>query len=152
MHLASIEAIKLFQAHKFSKDSHGEELHETQTGILTGSTDRTMRLWYYAQTDRNAVANKNLTLKQSYRNHTQSVTCVSFNDATNSPILSAGWDGTIRIYDDVAERLSLTGHKGAVRALAVASDQSFVASAGNDGTIRFWRTLPERAEVKEDKK
>jgi WD40 repeat protein len=147
MHLGSIEAIKLFQAHKFREDAH-----EVYTGILTGSTDLTTRLWGYEHLDRNAVGNKNLILERSFRNHTQAITSVSFNEVSNSPIISASWDGTIRIHDQFAERLSLTGHQGAVRAIAVAGDQSFVASAGNDGTIRIWRTTPERGALKVEMK
>ena len=37
------------------------------------------------------------------------------------------------------ECCTLLGHQGPVRALALASDQSFLVSAGNDGTLRIWR-------------
>ena len=60
-------------------------------------------------------------------------------------LISVSHDKTIRIWDLAQERLTLTGHQGAVRAIAVADDQSFLASAGNDGTIRIWRTLADTA-------
>ena len=56
-------------------------------------------------------------------------------------LASAGWDGTVRIWDAATgrERAVLSGHAGPVAAVAVAPDGSWLASAGGgDGTVRIW--------------
>jgi WD40 repeat protein len=69
----------------------------------------------------------------------------SVNDVSFSPddklLLSAGADGTIRIWD--ARRAFrplrvLHGHDGAVNAATLTPDGRHVLSAGTDGTIRVW--------------
>ena len=55
-------------------------------------------------------------------------------------LATASDDGTVRIWDPHTgqARHTLTGHTGAVRALAVAPDGTWLASAGDDGTVRIW--------------
>jgi WD40 repeat protein len=140
MHLASIDSIALFEALMQTKD----EDHESLTGIVTGSADQTVRLWAYDHHSRDAAGKKSLFPIRTFRAHTDQVSAVAYNKSRNSMVFSASSDGSIKIFDRDHERLTLTGHQGAVRAIAVAADQSFLASAGNDGTIRIWRTLGER--------
>ena len=52
---------------------------------------------------------------------------------------SASMDGMVKLHDGIGERFTLAGHNGAVRALVIAADQSFIVSAGDDRTIRIWR-------------
>lgn len=54
---------------------------------------------------------------------------------------TGGEDSIVRIWDSVATqpRLSLEGHRGAVRGLAF--DGVYLASAGDDGVIRLWDWL-----------
>ncbi len=57
-------------------------------------------------------------------------------------LVSTGDDGTIRIWtvqseESVAAALTLTGHTGAVNAIAVSED-GMLFSASDDGTIRVW--------------
>jgi WD40 repeat protein len=144
LHAGAIESIGLFLI-ATRDDEHAEHY----TGIVTGGTDRTMRLWKYNHNDRSPVGKA--TKFQEYHSHTQPLTSVT-SHGKNGLFISSSWDGTIKLYDMISERFTLVGHQGPVRAIAIASDQSFLASAGNDGTIRIWRTLLERGAVKGEPK
>jgi WD40 repeat protein len=136
----SIEAMSLFPI--LSRDA---ENPVRITAILTGGTDQVMRLTTYNQREREL--NAKVSKGRSFRSHLQPITSIAFamvhqerpgvGEKGEDMLVSAGWDGAIRIYDLAGERLTLTGHVGAVRAIVVGDD--FLASAGNDGTIRIWR-------------
>ena len=71
--------------------------------------------------------------------HARAVTASTFGqDGTR--LLSAGWDGTLRLWDAVtgAELLSCRGHKGEAYACAFAPRGAHLLSAGQDGTLRLW--------------
>jgi WD40 repeat protein len=55
-------------------------------------------------------------------------------------IVSAGDDGTVRIWDSQSgqELLRLVGHAGWVRCSAYAPEGDRIVSAGDDGTLRIW--------------
>jgi len=58
-------------------------------------------------------------------------------------LASAGWDGTVKVWDvaDTSKpslRHTLIGHAGMVRALAYSPDGMTIASASMDGTIKLW--------------
>ena len=46
----------------------------------------------------------------------------------------------MRIWDPATgqQRATLTGHTGAVTAVAIAPDGTWLATAGGDGTVRIW--------------
>ncbi|MCE9573845.1 MAG: protein kinase, partial [Deltaproteobacteria bacterium] len=67
--------------------------------------------------------------------------------AADRRVISAGPEGTIRIWDAAgAPVATLVGHRGNVADLAIAHDGARLASLGVDGTARLWRgTEPSRS-------
>ena len=54
-------------------------------------------------------------------------------------LATASHDGTVRTWAaDGTPRAVLTGHHGAVRAVAISPDGTWLATAGSDGTVRTW--------------
>jgi WD40 repeat protein len=137
LHRGSIESIALFPI-AVRNDEHAENF----TAILTAGADQAMRFWAYNQLERDAIGKA--VLQGEFLSHTEPLTSVTYHEKNKGLFVTSSWDGTIKLDDMSTERLTLVGHQGAVRAIAVAADQSFIASAGNDGTIRIWRTATER--------
>ena len=61
-------------------------------------------------------------------------------DAANPRLASAGWDGTVRIWDPMPGKQLrvLKGHEGDVFSVSFGKGGTVVASAGGDGTVRIW--------------
>lgn len=137
LHLGSIETIATMML------PAGDQ---RRLGVLTGGSDNTMRLFTL---DKDEHGKLERVPQRTFRTHTQAVSAVLFNDRAFGRLVSAGWDGNIKICDLDQEYFTLTGHDGPVRAIVMAADQSLLVSAGNDGTIRFWRAAAtERAAEK----
>jgi WD40 repeat protein len=69
--------------------------------------------------------------------HTGAVTAAA---VAGSRVVSAGEDGSVRVWDRASRRLVrvLRGHHGWVYAVAVSAAGDVVASAGDDAVIRLW--------------
>ena len=110
---------------------------------MTAGADRTIKLWLVEKDDPKQKIDSKKNLRH-IRAHAQGVTSVAYQELNDSLLVSASWDGTVKLYDRTFERFTLAGHQGAVRAVVIAADQSFIASAGNDGTIRIWRAYQDK--------
>jgi WD40 repeat protein len=64
-----------------------------------------------------------------------------------SRVVSAGKDGSVRVWDRASHRLVrvLRGHHGLLYAVAVSAAGDVVASAGDDGVVRLWSGLSGRS-------
>ncbi|MFE2868237.1 hypothetical protein [Embleya sp. NPDC059259] len=82
--------------------------------------------------------------------HIDGVTAVAMPDADGGWVVSAGSDGTVRVWDSASGRCAsvLAGHTTAVPSLAGYADSAglTVVSGGQLGTARVWRLAPEVAD------
>jgi WD40 repeat protein len=99
--------------------------------VLTGSLDRTARLWDAA----------NGQLVRNYVGHTNSVTSVAFSP-DGRYILTGSLDGTVRLWE-VGSGTTLrtfTGHESEsnVNSVAFSPDGRYILTGGTDRTARLW--------------
>jgi WD40 repeat protein len=72
--------------------------------------------------------------------HTDDVSGTAFS-ADGKILASAGWDGSILLWEVAAQKMiqpPLTGHQGAVVSVAASPVEQMLASAGRDGKIVLW--------------
>ncbi len=97
--------------------------------ILSGSRDKTLRLW-------EPQSGKCLKV---LKGHTSYVTSVSLC-LQNHMAISGSWDKSLRIWNletgDCV--MTLTGHTGGVNSVAFSPDGRIAASASGDKTVRIW--------------
>ena len=97
--------------------------------ILTGSSDRTLRLWH----------NQGQAIGQPFQGHTDVVTTAAFS-LDGQTIASGSRDRTIRLWDKSGNPVGkpFIGHQDAVTAVAFSPQRQLLASSSEDGTIRLW--------------
>jgi WD40 repeat protein len=116
-------------------------LHEHLVGQLRRHL-RIMSGWLGLRSSRStAVSTISGTNKPRHTltGHTDSVYALGVA-ADGTWLATAGYDGTVRIWDPHAgqARHTLTGHTNTVQAVGVAPDGTWLATAGKDQTVRIW--------------
>ncbi|MEL7078522.1 MAG: caspase family protein [Cyanobacteria bacterium J06582_2] len=98
--------------------------------ILTGSSDRTLRLWN----------SQGESVGQPLQGHTDTVTSAAFSP-NGQLIVSGSDDETIRLWDESGKSIGqLIKHEDTVTAIAFSPNGKLIASSSDDGRIRLWNT------------
>ncbi|MSU76502.1 MAG: hypothetical protein EXS16_00245 [Gemmataceae bacterium] len=115
---------------------------ESGIAMVSAGTDQMIRIVSVDPHERVANIKMEPNFGRFIRSHAQPVRALasSFDPKTGGLLASGSDDGAVKIFDFAGELFTLVGHRGAVRTVTIAPDQSFIASAGSDGTIRIWRT------------
>ncbi len=111
------------------------------TTLFSGALDGNIR-WLDAADGRERLV---------LRGHTAAVTdlAVLASSVSAPRIASASEDGKVRIWGVTTSPKSplvLSGHKGAVRALALSPDGHTIVTGGDDGTVRLWGVTDGKAQ------
>ena len=107
--------------------------HNENTFFITGSKDRTIKLWGINET--------NFPL-MSFEGHTKSVNCVAFS-INDELIFSGSSDKTIKVWETLSGFLlqSLEGHFMKVTTLAIHPIGKGFASGSKDKSIKLWEKI-----------
>jgi len=105
--------------------------------VLSGSADRTARLWSAVNSD--AAAPR---CTRVLAGHTGWVNCVSFVAHSPGRCATGSTDGSVRLWELATGECAVAcsvAHQGAVLALTHLPSLRLLASAGDDGGLRLWR-------------
>ena len=99
--------------------------------VLTGSMDKTARLW-------DVQSGKEL---RTFNGHTSWIWSAAFSP-DGQRVLTACVDGTAKLWDTATghEVLTFRGHRAGVRGVAFSPDGQRVVTASEDRTARVWET------------
>jgi WD40 repeat protein len=103
--------------------------------LLTGSVDRTARLWELSSGK----------LVREFGNHRMSVGSVAFSNDGKS-VITGSWDDTVHVWDVNADRekMILSGHEGGVQTATFSSDGKTIISLSGTGLMKFWSAAAQR--------
>ncbi|RFU32165.1 hypothetical protein B7463_g4157, partial [Scytalidium lignicola] len=99
--------------------------------VVSGSRDRTVRLWDTATG----------MMLQTLKGHSDSVRSVAFSP-DGKLVVSGSWDRTVRLWDIATGIMlqTLKGHSDSVRSVAFSPDSKLVVSGSWDKTVQLWDT------------
>ncbi|MBD1853162.1 caspase family protein, partial [Cyanobacteria bacterium FACHB-502] len=117
--------IRSFEGH--TGDVYAVALSRDGQTIVSGSSDKTVRLW-----------SLDGTLLRTLTGHTGYVRAVALS-RDGQTIVSGSDDSTVRLWNlDGTLLRTLTGHTGAVYDVALSRDGQTIVSGSSDSTVRLW--------------
>ena len=128
---------------------HSVAITEDGRFVLSGSSDRTVRVWRVNTTCNDGSGGE---LLRTLQGHQDRVTSVAF--AGSRQVVSGSADSTVRVWQTggslslrdqhgiACTHMVLRGHKAGVTSVAVSNDatKSCIASGSHDKTVRLWNT------------
>jgi len=110
---------------------HSVKYHPDGTCIVSGSADKSIKLWDV----------RSHQLIQHYPAHLDAVTSISLHP-NGYYLASASKDKTLRLWDLREGRLlfTLQGHSNAINACNFSPDGNFIASGGLDKLVMVWKS------------
>jgi WD40 repeat protein len=97
--------------------------------VLSGSADRTLKLWDTATGQ----------LLRTFEGHLEPISSVAFSP-DGARVLSGSWDKTLKLWDAATGQLLHTfeGHSQKVTSVAFSPDGDLLVSGSNDNTVKLW--------------
>ncbi len=108
---------------------------EGRTVIVSGSDDRTVRVWDAATGEQ---------VRDAFTGHSDSVNAVAIGQVEGRTVIVTGsGDHTVRVWDAATGQLvraAFTGHTGSVRSVAIGQveGRTVIVSGSGDRTVRVW--------------
>ena len=135
--ISQVPMTALRNIHGHTGDITSMTFSSTGDLLVTGSEDRTVRVWDASTT----------ICKGMLRGMSQSVTSMNFSP-TNDFLLVTSNDATIRIFDmnKMTSRYTLTGHSNRVTG-GKFIDQNTIVTGSNDRTLKWWDVSHSRCKL-----
>jgi len=128
--LTTGNTVRKFTGH--TSDVYSVAFSADNRQIVSGSRDRTIRLW-------NTLAECKYTIADEQ--HSDWISCVRFSPSAKQPlIVSCGWDKLVKVWNlsNCKLRTNLVGHNGVLHSVTISPDGSLCASGGKDGIAMLW--------------